>query len=356
MKKIIFIFRQKEIRIVLFISTLVIIFARCEEKFSFKPKANSKNDFVISGAIHQGPGPYFISVARIIKKSTDFSAVKNAQVIIIDDGGNEEDCAEVNPGIYRCEGLLVKGVPGRSYHVEINIMGSGLYRSFPDLMPMIKGGDLDVEWEEKTRTTTSTNGIDVRSQVVQLSLTAQLPQTNEQYYMYWTTEELYQLLHMMVTPFGIFPLPCYIIKNVGDRVDLFDSKNFVSSRIFMEDFRHRKIDVSFRLKHIFSTYQFVVSEEYHSYLLQLEELTEKVGSIFDTPKGIAKGNIISISNPDENVHGFFRAVQADTINFVIFPNDLSRVPLDPCALDPGQSCFECPLNSGDHSTRYNKTN
>lgn len=334
-----------------------LIFTNCGKRFEFEPDLNPETEIVISGLVHNGPGPYFITLEKVKRNANDITEVQFARVKIIDDAGNEEDCFEVKPGTYQCEGLIVKGQPGRSYHTEVVLENNKSYRSLPDRMPTVRGSDMEVSWEETTKTTTRPNGIDVSTEIIQLSLLINLPASNEPYQLFWRGEELYQFLQKAT--FFAFqpPPPCYIVDDLNGKLKLFNSRENVSHTFTIENFGQREIDDTFLRKHIFSIHQLSISEEYFTYLEKIGELTESVGSIFDTPKGLIRGNIVSLDRQNENVFGFFRAIQADTVRLAIFPSDLEAKPRDRCAIfRPGPNCFGCPKGTFDRPALFDKVN
>ncbi len=350
-------FQQTKKRILFILMAFALNFTNCGRRYEFEPDLNPETEIVISGLIHNGPGPYFITLERVKRNANDITEVQFARVKIIDDEGNEEDCVEVSPGIYECEGLIVKGQPGRSYHTEVVLDNNKSYSSLPDQMPTVKGNDMEVTWKETVKITTTPTGADVSTEIIQFSLLSNLPESNEPYQLFWRGEELYQFLQKQV--FFAFqpPPPCYMLGDLSGKLKLFNSREHVSSTFSIENFSQREIDDTFLRKHVFSIHQLSISEAYFTYLETIGELTENVGSIFDTPKGLIQGNVVSLDNQNENVFGFFRAVQADTVHLAIFPRDLEAKPRDRCEIiRPGPNCFGCPKGTFDRPGLYTKIN
>ena len=90
--------------------------------------------------------------------------------------------------------------------------------------------------------------------------------------------------------------------------------------------------------------QLSLSREAYAYYKNLENLTSGNGGIFDVAPAPLRGNIVCVSNPAEQVFGFFSASGAQKVpyvvdrtkglgapNFVFLPPAPPQPPLPPCA-------------------------
>ena len=82
-----------------------------------------ESQIVIEGNITNQPGPYTVKISRTVgyEKSRDFPPVYGAEVVITDDAGNFETLREIRSGRYWTSSL--KGVPGRTYSMSVNVDG-----------------------------------------------------------------------------------------------------------------------------------------------------------------------------------------------------------------------------------------
>ena len=151
-------------------------------------------------------------------------------------------------------------------------------------------------------------------------------------------------------PFGDIPPPCYVTQVVGtDQINILSTGLINNNPYVIPSIFSRALDKSFLNKHIFSLYQQAISRGYFEYLNDLKILTGNIGSLFDSPPGQVKGNIISTGNPEEQVLGYFAAVLGDTIRMAIFPNDLDFFVSDNCKFIPDPrttykaQCLDCSI-------------
>lgn len=319
------------------------LFTGCEEQFDFIEDRASTNQIIISGFINQSNGPYFAEVRQTAFLGAVPTAVLNACITLVDEGGNREEFEDNLNGTYTCPGNVVRGFPGRSYFIEVELMDGRQYRSRPDRMPMTRGRDR-LHWRQIREVETSELGIDIDFNAIQVGLTTNIAGNSQPTYLLWNAEETYEFKPTDFPEFAnLTPPPCYIIQDIGNgQINLFTDVGYLPDTFRMEELFVRRLDKSFATKHIFSLYQLSLSEENYEYMKSIEALAENIGSLFDTPPGQALGNVDPITNPEESVQGYFQAVQMDTTRIAIFPTQLQNVVFpfsDNCLYQEG---FEDP--------------
>lgn len=326
------------------LTALLPLLMACEEKFAidFDPFATDNKELVIFGLIHQGSGPYYVHIENVKKLSTDRTVISGARVELHNDIGHFEDCFEQSAGTYWCSGAIVRGIPGRSYHIIVTLADGERYFSTPDKMPEVFGGNFKVHWEERWVTETSSLGIDTQKKVVDFSLDADIPDSDGTVFLYWWAEELYQYLQKrQLMPFQS-PPPCYHYGDLGlGRFELLSGADFIGTSHHINHIVQRDIDETFLRKHIFSFYQSSVSESYFRYLSDLKDLVENVGSIFDPPKGRPRGNIYAQDEGIKNANGYFGAIVIDTIHLAIYPDQLDAQVNEVCGSYNDTRCYNC---------------
>jgi hypothetical protein len=312
----------------------------CETQFDFEQDGQGVNQFIVNGVIDNSDGPYYVSVQRTMSGVNPFpNDITTASVEIVDDVGNREMCAYQQDGIYSCHGQLVRGTSGRAYGVIVQVGDTHIVSSM-DTMPLLNMPKHEISWKQGKLTETSELGIDVQTEVVFVTIKAELPESEKHIYLHWLGEEIYQFLQKQ--NFGSGTPPCYIISNYGgDQVRIFSNKNF-KGKYVINNALFREIDDSFLRKHLISIFQHSISHEYYQYLEQIKILVENIGSLFDSPAGIATGNLVSSSA--NAVNGFFRSVLVDTTTVAIYPSQLNGVLIrDDCTLYfTVEKCFGCP--------------
>jgi hypothetical protein len=314
---------------VLFFSVLAFQLS-CEERYFLSLDPDVSDQLVINGFIDQSEGPYFVYVALTQGDWKPPLGIENAQVVIKDEGGQEESCVHVYEGKYSCAGDVVSGNPGVAYHLEVTYDGQ-LFTSRPDRMPLVEASSL-MSWTEDQIITTSVNGVDVDVLV---------PNSEGFNFFQWRFEETYQVRETdFPDPFGTIPPPCYITKKTGSKqFELLFFNEFSSRQVTLDDAIVRPFDQSFLSKHIFIMYQQTISETYFKYLSQVEILTESAGTLFDPPSGRVQGNINTIDATVQPI-GFFGAIRVDTSYNVIYPNQINYTQKDGCLYNPSLADYE----------------
>lgn len=325
----------------------MLMLGSCEQLFEFSEDEASAEQYIVNGVIDQSPGPYFVNVQQTTKGLSQVPKdIANARVELVDEDGNREACAYREDGIYRCDGQVIKGRPGAAYRVEVQVEDV-LIKSTMDRMPSQSIPRHSLTWEQGKLTNTTELGFDVQIDVVYVSLEAEVIKTTSPIYLNWVGEEIYQFLQKEFI--NATQPPCYVIENYGsDQVRLLSNEDF-SGRYFLKNTLFRELDDSFLRKHIISIFQYAISEPFYRYQQQLKKLIENGGSLFDTPPGLAQGNLL-VEGSDEPVNGYFRAVLVDTASVAIYPSQLENVRIvDSCIRDFSvERCNGCP-NTGKYS-------
>jgi hypothetical protein len=343
-------------QILYFISYLAIllVFNQCESRFDFKEDRSSVNQLIIAGYINQSNGPYMVEIRQTSFLGTPPTPFLNAKVVMFDDGGSREAFQDNQDGTYTCEGNVVKGFPGRSYHIEVLLPDGRSYRSKPDRMPSIGSND-QMHWRQVKAITTTNLGTDVETNGVEVGFTTR-PESTDPVFLLWNGEETYEYKPTDFPEFNnVTPPPCYITEPIGvEKINIFTTVGYTPDTFRVNRLFARTLDKSFATKHIFSLYQLSISEENYEYMKSIESLAENVGSLFDTPPGRALGNIEPLSDPEEPVQGFFQAVLMDTTRIAVFPSELKNIVFpfsDACIFLEGfedrefysDTCLDCLL-------------
>jgi hypothetical protein len=319
----------------------------CQERIFLDNQPGDFQFIAINGLIDNSEGPYFVSVQETRNAIRAPLPVEEAFVMLVDGEGNREVCPHLNDGRYVCPAEVVQSRPGRVYHIEVRL-GEDLYRSQPEILPQILGTN-QLVWEENTLTSTTPNGLDVVTDIVEFDLVAQLPETTTPTFLQWQLLETFQIRPTdFPDPFGFTPPPCFITQNIGvQNFYTLALDNYEGSNFRIESVIQREIDKSFIVKHIFSIHQSSVSETYLRYLDQTNVLTEATGSLFDAPAGRVIGNILHEGDGPEAV-GYFAAVTKDTTHMVIYREELNTWVEDVCVYNQfkpidqyPRTCLDC---------------
>lgn len=138
-------------RIIPFLVLWIFIDA-CIDRIDLVVPASSLGEIVVDGLITSDPGPYTVKLNSVIR--TDDShplglPLTATKVIIADDAGNAEELQQVNNGEYQTKASGIRGVPGRSYHIRVEMGDGSVFESKPDKLGTV--GTIDsIFWEFET--------------------------------------------------------------------------------------------------------------------------------------------------------------------------------------------------------------
>lgn len=329
---------------------LLMVFIGCEEPFEFSTDEASTNFITIVGTIDDSDGPYVVYV-RQTSQSGQATSIVGAEVVLVDESNNRMTLDGVGDGRYEGMAGAVKGSPGESYFVEVTLPSGEQFVSERDTVPEA-GASLEISWREYLKEFTSDLGGDFTVPVVGISLETILEDPANQIFLYWLGEETYQFVPTdFPDPFGHIPPPCYVIQDFGtEQINLFSNAGYTDGSVAIEEVFYREIDDTFVRKHIFSIYQYSISEAYYNYLKSLESLVENTGSLFDNPPGRAIGNINTVSGESGRVLGFFAAARREYLRIAIYPSELRTFIYEECLYRPtmfrpeyDELCIDCLL-------------
>ncbi len=289
---------------------------------------------VVEGGITTEFGPHAIELTRSAQYGDVFvGTIKNevgAKLFIRDDIGNTIRLFDDGKGVYTTPAEF-RGEVGREYTLIIVTKDGTEYQSYPESISKVPEIDnveveyVDVPIAKEDFGSTFISGVDV--------YVAYKDSPEMGNYYKWETSGVYSLVthpELFTPAQSQVPVPkeccelCYtseVNASISISSDRFYNGNNNSNNIlFIED-----DGVRFSEKYIIQIEQLSISKEaYEFYDLLNNQLSIK-GDIFDPPPATIRGNIIGITNPDEDVVGYFRASDVKTIEYHIWSSDLPRV-------------------------------
>lgn len=320
----------------------------CEQLYDFEEDKDFDRPIIISGYVDQSRGPYFVKISQAQIAGNFPSFIRGANVVLFDGDGEAEAFKEMGDGVYRCAGSIVNGRPGGTYHIEVQMPSGQVFRSVPETMPDQQATDW-LFWREELEVRTSGSGLDFEIPVINLTLESDIPKVSDPVFFNWVAEESFSIIPTdFPDPFGTIPPPCYVTRLYGsERINIFTSFIDQSGTVRIEDILTRQIDDSFLTKHIFTIYQYAISESYYGYLTDVKVLVENNGSLFDAPPGQALGNLYVVEG-NQTVQGYFHASLVDTTRVAVFPDQIETFIVDDCKYDGAKRyseyaphCLDC---------------
>ncbi len=338
---------------------LLIISAACIDPLSIDPTTSLKR-LIVDGLITDQEGPYevklFYSNDINTTKLVPFQLATGATVFIRDDLGSSVQLFENEPGVYTSQIGQLVGQVGRSYSLTI-LIDEKEYESAPQVMK--PAGEIeDVRFEFEAEGLDGYNGAKDDAFIVRIDATG-IPGEDNFYRWRWTTvfkAQTYPELRVRPTPRGDIPdpEPCsgYIYTG-GQLVQVDDctccfcwaygyspaaivSQNTVVSGLEFNNLYLGKIPITpmhYYDRYHISVQQLSLSTEAYDYWNLVQKQQEGSTSLFQPNAIKIRGNITCVTNPEEDVLGFFGVSAINVTEFFIpedlVPYDLGEIPIVP---------------------------
>jgi hypothetical protein len=140
-------------RVVLFLVLWLVIDA-CIDRIDLIVPASTLGEIVVDGLITSDPGPYTVKLNTVIRTDDTHPLgvpLTTSKVTIADDAGNSEELEQIHDGEYQTKPNGIRGVPGRSYHVRVEMRDGHVFESKPDKLGTV--GTVDsIYWAFETVT------------------------------------------------------------------------------------------------------------------------------------------------------------------------------------------------------------
>ena len=320
----------------------------CVESFDFSA-TDPDNFLVVDGRITQSQG--MVNQILLSRTSTfiggDGTPETGAQIVIVTGEGLTENYQEVSPGMYLLEGDNVVGAEGNSSSIEITLSNGEIYRSQPEVMPSLVRAD-SIYFRTAIESELSSGGIVIDRELVKIFIDTPISSNDVPFRIRWTMEEAYSFTDLAFPPDS--PMVCYAISPFQQQTILLASGEDLSLTTLKEfELGSRSIipKVEFVELHYFSAFQHSLTEEAYEYWEKIAQLTNRVGTIFDTPPAPVQGNVFNVNDPEEVVLGYFEVTAIDTIRTFTRPSELEPFFINsPCEFSGRRLqdfCFNCLL-------------
>lgn len=313
-------------------------------------------ELVIFGALtNSAVAPNSVRITYTEQGDT-IQTVTHAEVAVFDNLGN------VTPYQYHPEYKHYEpvspgfaGIPGHTYFIEVIVDGN-TYHSVPETLPLSQVKD-SVFFNFGKRTLTSNQGVSVTQDVINIVTSGVAENVSEPVFIKWDVEEIFIFREALLsTSFFPFYSPgnCYVVQPyITSSIPLFNSNE--SSR-YEINLVTEVIDGDFKGFHAFGIVQSTMTADAYDYWSRVEEASNRVASIFETPPGPVSGNLFNIDNDNDRPLGYFAAVSVDSATVGTTEADLPV--FIPGEAAPGCSraialqsivpfnCFQCLINDG----------
>lgn len=352
----------------------MLLFSTCIDPVEFDT-SDEPTRLVVQGYISDVPAknresdgystPYFqvkLSLSSPVSNFRD-SPVRDAEVRILDDQGNEHELTEFETGAYYLVDQDFKAEEDRNYFVRISTADGKIYESQPQkLQASLPAGP--ARYQTDSRLTVADIG--GQSEVVTLegiTVSVDLPTHN-------TRESVYYLWELVPTWIYVAPLvpqgdpnsTCwvtniYYLDDIVLHEDKLGQGNYPKELFFLE------AETNTRLEHDFSVLirQFSLNKETFEFWEDIKKQNESVGSIFDPPPFSIRGNLFNVNDPDDRVLGYFSVMGESTQRWFtsIWELPYNLPDINPCDPPPGgpnlptPDCRDCLKYRGGSSSITN---
>jgi len=332
-------------KIYLFI--LLIFSSSCIKQFTPVIDENVAAKFVVTGRVTDAEGWQEVNVSFSSPiEAPEYIPATGCQVKIKDDKGNTFSLEEELPGNYRVWMAKDYLVPGTSYKLEILTPNNEKIESTYDRM--IQGPSLDSVYYVLKDIPTYEPSINIRGAQFCIDLNAE---GLESRYFKWEILETWEYhaehkkefyydgdWHEIIPPDSATKI-CWITRSVKN-IYTVSTNNFTRNAYkqfplqFVDGINSNRFEILYSIL----VTQFAVSEGAYSYWDQVRINSTEQGGLYEKQPLDIKGNLTNISNPQNEVLGYFYAATGSTRRF--FYKDIKDLELNylrPCVvsvLDP----------------------
>lgn len=301
--------------------------AACKDAYDIDVPGPATGYLVVDGFINSGDAPTTIQLSRTsgLNDPLQTHPERGAHLAVEGENGQQYNLFEIREGEYILPPLHLD--PSTSYRLTIQTAEGKSYAS--GYRPVLNTPPIDqLSWRQEE------NGI-------RIYLHAEGNADTK--YFQWMVDETWEVnaryvpnLHIVETGSPsprvefIFPNQNYDLSQY--RCWQFDqpasieigSTEKLTQNVLFQPIRFIE-NGSVKLSVLYSVLvkQYALSAEGYNYLLQMKKNSEQLGSIFDPQPSEAKGNIISLSHPDEIVIGFIDVTEEQTNRLFISNNEVA---------------------------------
>ena len=325
----------------LLVTSIPIVFIGCIDQFAVDLPANGEF-IVINGLITNEAGPYMVSVSKSISLNSS-NGVSNAQVSISDGIGQVLSFFERSPGVYESDSISAfQGRVGSVYQLNVITADGDEYKSEPEVMvrvPEIRG----MSFVARSKVDVTQAGNEVARVGIEALLSTSIVGDGGTF-LRWDYRGVF-LLHRP-NACVVCPQQCWVPDDQPrDNLLIFGSQvqeegipiNDISITFLTPDF---KLDSPY----VVWVKQFSLNRSAYDFWQAVDNQRTGTGTIFDATPNVIYGNMVSISNPNEQVLGYFGASAVDQKMLNISRDELPQVIFDEVLF------LEC--NSRDEVANY----
>ncbi len=337
----------------LFISFLTIITSTaCIDRIDLELDSGATR-LAINGHITNRIEPYLITIVqqgsygKVIKQQRPIS---NAEVIVESASGGRTNLQETSPGNYLSDSTKFTGVVGEHYRLRVFLSDGRSYLSaFEPLLPVPPITNLDYFFYEEQYLNESE--IISSQKRIDVLVSTPVPLNGNNVFFSWEVRGEYEFRELEAltdifayTGVGPTMFTCFVQDNIRlGEIVVHDAST--SRGAFLNRLPIKTVDVDYKFAFNYCVHvdQLSLSEPAYRYWQAASQTLDRNGTILEEAIGKLRGNITSVNNAEEKVHGYFYA-SAISMARLFVPRDSVDRPVSSCIIpDPAfeEVCKEC---------------
>lgn len=288
---------------------------------------------VVSGKIHDGPGPYYLALGMTSTENTLPVPEAGASVTLFNDRGEREMYVETETaGEYMLPGNVITGTRGDTYHIEIKLRDGRAFSSVPESMPMHTGRG-EVTLEPRRYEYQTSRGTIVDTEGVFVYADTHIPERDEPLFLKWDLESLYLFRETEPTsPLAPPAKTCYVTAPIGpQQISLYSTLDADVDVIERQLLGIKDVvPDQFFSRHYVNVIVSSVTQRRYEYWENVDDVINQTGTVFDVPPATVPGNIRNGHGDAAESLGYFEAAAIDTSRALIIRSDLDTYVQNPC--------------------------
>jgi hypothetical protein len=328
----------------------------CKDPYNFNLKG-TRNSLVVNAVISDKSGPQYIVLGTTAGPKQSPDPLEGAQVTISDENDIQENLKDIGKGKYQLDQTKIKGRKTGLYILDIQLPDGRHYKSTAETMSSPQASD-NAYFRVETETLVSSEGVSITNDNVMVYLNTLLPLGSEPAYLRWAIEEVYCIIPSCSPRALACPPYCYIYQEVSKyNLELVKTTDFNTRELHDILLQKRAVDYTFMVRHFFNISQYSMNPNAFDYWKKVQLLTQRSGSIFDTPPAAVPGNIHNVNDPSETVFGYFEA-SAERLTRIYVDKGFITTDVTACTWDfriPAGNyysyCINCNSVRGSTNTR-----
>jgi hypothetical protein len=289
-----------------FLTLSILSLSACIDPIDLRVETEA-GKLVVEGLVTNQPGVYSVKLARSLSFNTNrkppaYVLEETGASVVIEDSDEQFVLEEIQDGVYATAAFT--GQPGETYRLKITTADGKQYQSYPETMPQPHPIDtLHYQYKVIQDTYTNTNGSTVVRDAYgfALSVISTDPAQATNYYR-WKVSGIFEFFSLVD---DITIRYCWApVFRIEPWVKVATDKDFNGNQ-FTQELAFIRYDRE--TKFLARVEQHTLTPEAYTYWKMISDQQVNTGSIFDPAPARIRGNMISLSDENEVVLGFFQA-------------------------------------------------